>query len=246
VLKSAVRTAKPGREEELSAFTRLDDQARRIECLLSGSRVEALIAEEKRLSHSYAGRSVFGREPPPKDRAGVDSAAAAQARSPRFMRDRCGFAGALAACERLPQAPQRRRQSASSPARAQSVDDDVDRHALSVIGIDKSCPDDGIAANDESRGNWQNPSIVALIGRDIPTSTLPELLHLLANENRQIKRKRVAIVDVVVRIGNGFTAGSAFRTVVKCCKSGVIETIWPPIGSTSHCACASAFVLIRQ
>src|SRR5262249_5008539 len=63
----------------LAAFKRLDDQARRIECLLSGSRVEALIAEEKRLSHSYAGRSVFGREPPPKDRAGVDSAAAAQA-----------------------------------------------------------------------------------------------------------------------------------------------------------------------
>jgi uncharacterized protein len=88
VLKSAVRAAKPGREEEFVAFRRLDDQARRIECLLSGSRVEALIAEEKRLSHSYAGRSVFGREPPPKDRAGVDSAAAAQApaRSPRFMR----------------------------------------------------------------------------------------------------------------------------------------------------------------
>jgi uncharacterized protein len=86
--RAAVRTAKPGREEELAAFKRLDDQARRIECLLSGSRVEALIAEEKRLSHSYPGRSVFGREPPPKDRAGVDSAAAAQApaRSPRFMR----------------------------------------------------------------------------------------------------------------------------------------------------------------
>lgn len=79
VLKSALRSAKLGREDELAALKRLDDQARRIECLMSGPPVEAVIAEERGLSHSYAGRSVFGWEPPPTDRAGVDSAAAAWA-----------------------------------------------------------------------------------------------------------------------------------------------------------------------
>src|SRR5207253_4613056 len=60
VLKSAVQSAKLGREEELAALKRLDDQARVIERHTSGPSVEALIAEERRLSHSYAGRSVFG------------------------------------------------------------------------------------------------------------------------------------------------------------------------------------------
>jgi uncharacterized protein len=65
VLKSAVRNAKLGREEELAALKRLDDQARLIDRHTSSPPVEALIAEERRLSHSYAGRSVFGWERPP-------------------------------------------------------------------------------------------------------------------------------------------------------------------------------------
>ena len=76
VLKSAVQNAKLGREEELAALKRLDDQARLVERHSSGRSVEALIAEERRLSHSYAGRSVFGWELPPGDCAAVDSVTA--------------------------------------------------------------------------------------------------------------------------------------------------------------------------
>src|ERR1700716_1305893 len=51
VLKSAVRTAKLGREEELGALKRLDDQARRLEQQTSGPCVEELIAQELENSH---------------------------------------------------------------------------------------------------------------------------------------------------------------------------------------------------
>ena len=60
VLKSAVRNAKLGSDEELSALKRLDLQARRLERHATGPSVEALIAEERRRSHSYGGRSVLG------------------------------------------------------------------------------------------------------------------------------------------------------------------------------------------
>jgi hypothetical protein len=63
VLKSAVRTARLGRDEELGALRRLDAQARRLERHARGPSVEALIAEELDRSHSYGGRSVFGWEP---------------------------------------------------------------------------------------------------------------------------------------------------------------------------------------
>jgi uncharacterized protein len=63
VLKSAVRKARLGREEELGALERLDEQARRLERHARGPSVETLIAQELDRSHSYGGRSVFGREP---------------------------------------------------------------------------------------------------------------------------------------------------------------------------------------
>jgi hypothetical protein len=63
VLKSAVRNAKLGREEELGALRRLDDQARRLERHARGPAVETLIAQELARSASYGGRSVFGWEP---------------------------------------------------------------------------------------------------------------------------------------------------------------------------------------
>ena len=79
VLKSAVQNARLGREEELAALKRLDDQARLVERFASGPPVEELIAQERRLSHSYGGRSVFGWEQPPEDCAGANDAIAAQA-----------------------------------------------------------------------------------------------------------------------------------------------------------------------
>ncbi|BCH22386.1 DUF763 domain-containing protein [Mesorhizobium sp. L-8-3] len=66
VLKSAVQKARLGREEELSALKRLDDQSRLLERRVSGPSVEALIAEERFQSHALGGRSVFGWEEPPR------------------------------------------------------------------------------------------------------------------------------------------------------------------------------------
>lgn len=67
VLKSAVRQAKLGREEELGALKRLDEQARKLERHAVGPSVEQLIADERQRSHAYGGRSVFGWEPPPSE-----------------------------------------------------------------------------------------------------------------------------------------------------------------------------------
>jgi hypothetical protein len=65
VLKSAVQKARLGRDEELGALRRLDEQARRLERHARGPSVEALVARELDRSHSYGGRSVFGWEPGP-------------------------------------------------------------------------------------------------------------------------------------------------------------------------------------
>jgi hypothetical protein len=67
VLKSAVQKAKLGRDEEVSALRRLDEQSRKLERHATGPSVEKLIAEELGCSHSYVGRSVFGWEPAPPD-----------------------------------------------------------------------------------------------------------------------------------------------------------------------------------
>ena len=65
VLKSALQNAKLGREEEFGALKRLDDQARSLERHTSGPSVVELIASELKDSHTYDGRSIFGREAPP-------------------------------------------------------------------------------------------------------------------------------------------------------------------------------------
>ncbi len=62
VLKSAVQNAKLGREEELGALKRLDEQARNLERHATGPSVDALIAREQERSFFYGGRSVFGWE----------------------------------------------------------------------------------------------------------------------------------------------------------------------------------------
>jgi hypothetical protein len=62
VLKSAVAGAKLGREEELAALKRLDDQARKLERVASGPSLDAFIATERAASPALGGRSVFGWE----------------------------------------------------------------------------------------------------------------------------------------------------------------------------------------
>jgi hypothetical protein len=64
VLKSAVRKAKLGQNEELSALKRLDDQARKLERVAAGPTLDAFVSTEFERSHDYAGRSVFGWETP--------------------------------------------------------------------------------------------------------------------------------------------------------------------------------------
>jgi hypothetical protein len=60
VLKSAINKAALGRDEELAALKRLDDQARQIETSVKGPSLEVHIARERERSPDYAGRSVFG------------------------------------------------------------------------------------------------------------------------------------------------------------------------------------------
>jgi hypothetical protein len=64
VLKSAVQSAKLGREEELAALKRLDDRARALESHVSGPSLDALVVDERAQSHGLGGRSVYGWEPP--------------------------------------------------------------------------------------------------------------------------------------------------------------------------------------
>ena len=66
VMKTAVAKAKLGEDDKLAALKRLDDEARRVERGAAGPAVPEVIAEERRLSHAYGGRSVFGWEPPPE------------------------------------------------------------------------------------------------------------------------------------------------------------------------------------
>jgi hypothetical protein len=69
VMKSAVGQAKLGREEELQALKRLDDQARQLERYVTGPDLKEIVAGEFRKSHEWGGRSVFGFEPAPEESA---------------------------------------------------------------------------------------------------------------------------------------------------------------------------------
>src|SRR3954452_13141795 len=62
VLKSAVQNAKLGRDEEMGALKRLDDQARRLERTAQGPSLQSFIATERAVSPDLDGRSVFGWE----------------------------------------------------------------------------------------------------------------------------------------------------------------------------------------
>jgi hypothetical protein len=93
VLKSAVSNANLGREEELGALKRLDEQARLIEHHASGPPVEELIVAERERSHSYGGRSVFGWAP-------KESEATAPDTSTRIYSG-CGEASIPLTCSRL-------------------------------------------------------------------------------------------------------------------------------------------------
>ena len=66
VMKAAVEKAKLGQDDRLAALKRLDDEARRVERRTAGPSVPEVIAEERRLSHAFGGRSVFGWEPAPE------------------------------------------------------------------------------------------------------------------------------------------------------------------------------------
>ena len=65
VLKSAVQSAKLGRDEELAALKRLDSQSRQLEREARGPALAKVIADEFANSSSLGGRSVFGWEPAP-------------------------------------------------------------------------------------------------------------------------------------------------------------------------------------
>lgn len=70
MLKSAVTKARLGSEEELGAIRRLDEQARRLEAKATGPSLDAFIAEERRLSPAYGGRTVWDDVAEPGRKAG--------------------------------------------------------------------------------------------------------------------------------------------------------------------------------
>jgi hypothetical protein len=74
VMKSAVQKGRLGREEELQALRRLDDQSRQMERYVTGPDLKEIIAGEFRQSSSFAGRSVFGWEAPPDEQAAEPAA----------------------------------------------------------------------------------------------------------------------------------------------------------------------------
>ncbi|RVB16104.1 DUF763 domain-containing protein, partial [Mesorhizobium sp. M7A.F.Ca.CA.002.10.1.1] len=65
VLKSAVQKAKLGRDEEIGALRRLDDQSRQVERYVTGLSLKEIVAGEFDQSHLLGGRSVFGWEAAP-------------------------------------------------------------------------------------------------------------------------------------------------------------------------------------
>ncbi len=64
VLRSAVDRAKLGQEDRLAAIARLDGESRRLEQSATGPTLVEYVAEERRRSPEYGGRSVFGWERP--------------------------------------------------------------------------------------------------------------------------------------------------------------------------------------
>jgi hypothetical protein len=66
VLRSAIAAAKLGNDERLAAIRRLDAEARRLERHAGGPSLPEFIAGERRRSHQYGGRSVFGWETMPE------------------------------------------------------------------------------------------------------------------------------------------------------------------------------------
>ena len=64
VMKSAVRKGRLGRDEELQALKRLDDQSRQLERYVTGPDLKEIVAGEFLNSAGFGGRSVFGCEHP--------------------------------------------------------------------------------------------------------------------------------------------------------------------------------------
>ncbi len=82
VLKSAVTRARLGDAERLDAIRRLDAQARALERSAAGPDFPSFVAAERRRSHEYGGRSVFGWEPaPPRSATAVRDSPAGSART---------------------------------------------------------------------------------------------------------------------------------------------------------------------
>lgn len=62
-MKSAVSKGRLGRQEELAALKRLDEQSRRLERYVTGPDLKEIVGGEFRDSARFGGRSIFGWEP---------------------------------------------------------------------------------------------------------------------------------------------------------------------------------------
>ncbi|MCA1491360.1 DUF763 domain-containing protein [Sinorhizobium alkalisoli] len=90
VMKSAVRKGRLGRDEELAALKRLDDQSRRLERYATGPDLKEIVAGEFRDSPRFGGRSVFGWE---QSREGRPAECDGSEVAPGTGTDRCKYPG---------------------------------------------------------------------------------------------------------------------------------------------------------
>lgn len=86
VMREAVSAARLGNAAKMDALRRLDHEARRLEGHVEGPGVAGYIAHERRMSHHYGGRSVFGFARPgaPVPPRAAKKPAAGQLRLPGF------------------------------------------------------------------------------------------------------------------------------------------------------------------
>ena len=83
MLKSAVQQASLGRDEEMQALKRLDNQARLLERTATGPSFDAFVAQQRNESPALGGRSVFGWEADLVEKGMARSAGQARGAGPK-------------------------------------------------------------------------------------------------------------------------------------------------------------------
>src|SRR5215472_17271661 len=71
----------------------------------------------------------------------------------------------------------------------QRLEQVLDGHALAEVGVDEAGSDSAVPGNDEGRRNWQDPRVIPLIVGELPAAGFENLLHFVADPDREVERK---------------------------------------------------------